>query len=153
VDIFGVFDGHGGKQAAVYASKHMMSAVLSALDQHIGKDDEDTCENGMCIPTKHAPDAVVEGLNIHLNLAYSISQSTECCRLLCMHTEICMYHSLLSAALSTFSLKAEHPVALIRAPALHQGFYIASYFLLPFGAECEMSMQCLLRSSWRTVMW
>ncbi|KAK9918098.1 hypothetical protein WJX75_001295 [Coccomyxa subellipsoidea] len=60
VDIFGVFDGHGGKQAAVYASKHMMSAVLSALDQHIGKDDEDTCENGMCIPTKHAPDAVVE---------------------------------------------------------------------------------------------
>lgn len=29
--LFGVFDGHGGKQAATYASKHMAASVSAAL--------------------------------------------------------------------------------------------------------------------------
>ena len=31
VALFGVFDGHGGKQAATYASNHMMPNLLEAL--------------------------------------------------------------------------------------------------------------------------
>ncbi len=62
VDVFGVFDGHGGKQAAVYASKHMMGAVLTALNERIGQNQEQTqdeVQNGMCIPAKR--DANHEG--------------------------------------------------------------------------------------------
>ena len=33
LDIFGVFDGHGGKQSAMYASKNMMPAVLKELSK------------------------------------------------------------------------------------------------------------------------
>ncbi len=88
MEIFGVFDGHGGKQAAVYASKHMMGAVLSALDQHIGKDGQD-CQAGasdsMSIPTKHAPDSNREGgpqLTIHPSLDEAKDGA---CAVLCMH--------------------------------------------------------------------
>lgn len=31
VDIFGIFDGHGGKQAATYASRHMADLLLATL--------------------------------------------------------------------------------------------------------------------------
>ena len=33
LDIFGVFDGHGGTQSAMYASKSMMPAVLKELSK------------------------------------------------------------------------------------------------------------------------
>lgn len=62
MDIFGVFDGHGGKQAAVYASKHMMGAVLTALNERIGQNQDeaqDDAQNGMSIPAKR--DAHHEG--------------------------------------------------------------------------------------------
>ena len=32
IDIFGIFDGHGGKQAATYASRHMTDLLVAALN-------------------------------------------------------------------------------------------------------------------------
>ena len=48
LDIFGVFDGHGGKQSAMYASKHMMPAVLNELSKAIQEE-----APGIDIHSKH----------------------------------------------------------------------------------------------------
>lgn len=32
LDVFGIFDGHGGKQAAAFASKHLVPTLLAELD-------------------------------------------------------------------------------------------------------------------------
>ena len=33
LDVFGIFDGHGGKQAAAFASKHLVPVLLGELQQ------------------------------------------------------------------------------------------------------------------------
>ena len=38
--LFGVFDGHGGKQAATFAAKHMASCLLAALPSVDASDEE-----------------------------------------------------------------------------------------------------------------
>eukprot|EP00884_Botryococcus_braunii_P009673 jgi/Botrbrau1/18707/Bobra.0386s0033.1 len=38
VDVFGIFDGHGGKDAAVYTSKHLFHEVLACLPDHLPED-------------------------------------------------------------------------------------------------------------------
>ena len=87
VDVFGVFDGHGGKQAAVYASKHMMGAVLTALNERISQNQEreqDDTQNGMSIPAKRdvhhegeaTPLSIPGALNlVHLGVFPSASMS------------------------------------------------------------------------------
>ncbi len=62
VDVFGIFDGHGGKQAATFASKHMAAALLEELQACLSK--QQTAEkhgNGIAIPSKHSNGAHSEG--------------------------------------------------------------------------------------------
>lgn len=35
MDVFGIFDGHGGKEAAVYTSKHLFQEVMACLPEHL----------------------------------------------------------------------------------------------------------------------
>lgn len=61
MELFGVFDGHGGKQAAIFASKHMLPVVLEALKQRISEDQLRSQEHkGVGIPAKHTPDGSSE---------------------------------------------------------------------------------------------
>ena len=48
LDVFGIFDGHGGKQIATYASKHLMPALLKELSS--GAPEE---AQGIDIHSKH----------------------------------------------------------------------------------------------------
>ena len=62
MDLFGIFDGHGGKQAATFASKHMVPAVLEELEACLAKQQEaEQHENGVAIPSKHSSGAHSEG--------------------------------------------------------------------------------------------
>ena len=62
MDLFGIFDGHGGKQAASFASKHMVPAVLEELQACLAKQEEaGQPENGIAIPSKHSSSAHSEG--------------------------------------------------------------------------------------------
>jgi serine/threonine protein phosphatase PrpC len=58
LDVFGVFDGHGGKQIANYASKNLMPALLKELSK--GAREE---ARGIDIHSKHAhASATTEGV-------------------------------------------------------------------------------------------
>ena len=52
VALFGVFDGHGGKQAAVYASRHLHTHLQTALRQP-----------GIASPADEGPDAAADSSN------------------------------------------------------------------------------------------
>lgn len=53
LEAFGVFDGHGGKQAATFASKHMTATMLEELQTHM-RDGRSSEQNGIGIPSKHS---------------------------------------------------------------------------------------------------
>lgn len=60
LDAFGVFDGHGGKQAATFASKHMTVTMLEELQAHM-KTGSSLEQNGIGIPAKHSSDSMNKG--------------------------------------------------------------------------------------------
>ena len=54
LDLFGVFDGHGGKQAAAFAAKHLLAAAVDELAAGVAKQGHGgEQENGVTIPARH----------------------------------------------------------------------------------------------------
>jgi serine/threonine protein phosphatase PrpC len=61
LDAFGVFDGHGGKQAAIFASKHMTATMLEELRKQIG-DGPSAEQKGILIPLKQLAEDGCSGM-------------------------------------------------------------------------------------------